>query len=149
YADNDHVLGHELVHVFQYRLAQEMPGGLRNISSIPLWLIERMAEYLSLGRYDPNTAMWLRDAVRRNDIPTLDQLTNDPRYFPYRFGQALWAYIGGRWGDPMVNQLFRAALKNGWNGGLESALGMSADSLSAQWHAALRAQYQPVSGGTS
>lgn len=149
YADNDHVLGHELVHVFQYRLAQEMNGGLRNIAQIPLWLIEGMAEYLSLGRYDPNTAMWLRDAVRRDDIPTLDQLTNDPRYFPYRYGQALWAYIGGRWGDPMVNQLFRAALDKGWNDGLESALGINADTLSAQWHAALRAHYLPVAGRTS
>lgn len=149
YADNDHVLGHELVHVFQYRIAQETNGGLRNIAQIPLWLIEGMAEYLSLGRYDPNTAMWLRDAVRRNDIPTLDQLTNDPRYFPYRYGQALWAYIGGRWGDPMVNQLFRAALEHGWNDGLEAALGISADTLSAQWHAALRAHYLPVAGRTS
>ncbi len=149
YADNDHVLGHELVHVFQYRIAKETKGGLRNMGQIPLWLIEGMAEYLSLGRYDPNTAMWLRDAVRRNDLPTLEQLTNDPRYFPYRYGQALWAYIGGRWGDPMVNQLFRVALEEGWNDGLESALGVSADSLSAQWHAALRAQYASVTVRTS
>jgi len=27
YADNDHVLGHELVHVFQYNIAEGTPGG--------------------------------------------------------------------------------------------------------------------------
>jgi WD40 repeat protein len=149
YADNDHVLGHELVHVFQYRIAASLPGGINNIGQIPLWLIEGMAEYLSLGRNDPNTAMWLRDAARRNDLPTIKQLTNDPRYFPYRYGQALWAYIGGRWGDPMVNQLFRAALREGWEKSLQSQLGMKADSLSAQWHAEIRRQYAGVLGRTA
>jgi Tol biopolymer transport system component len=141
YADNDHVLGHELVHVFQYRLAGETQSGLRSLSQIPLWLIEGMAEYLSLGRDDPNTAMWLRDAARRNDLPTIKQLTEDPRYFPYRYGQALWAYIGGRWGDQMINQLYRAALQQGWEASLRSQLGMSADSLSKAWHAEIRQHY--------
>ncbi|MES2525310.1 MAG: peptidase S9 [Gemmatimonadota bacterium] len=149
YADNDHVLGHELVHVFQYRIAQSTPAGIRAMGQIPLWLIEGMAEYLSIGRNDPNTAMWLRDAARRNDLPTIKQLTNDPRYFPYRYGQALWAYIGGRWGDPMVNTLYRAALREGWERSLQTQLGVSADSLSAQWHAAIRQQYAGVLSRTA
>lgn len=149
YADNDHVLGHEIVHVFQYRMAQTTQAGLRSLSQIPLWLIEGMAEYLSLGREDPNTAMWLRDAVRRNDLPTLRQLTTDRRYFPYRYGQALWAFIGGTWGDQMVNQLFRAALNEGWERSLQSQLQMSADSLSRRWHAAIRAQYGNVANRTA
>src|SRR5687768_9957585 len=93
YFDTHHVLGHELVHVFQYDIAQNMPaggGGAMGLNALPLWLVEGMAEYLSLGRDDSNTAMWLRDAARRNDIPTIKQLTTDPRYFPYRYGQALW-----------------------------------------------------------
>ncbi len=141
YSDNDHVLGHELVHVFQYRIAEASKGGLQSVSNIPLWLIEGMAEYLSVGRDDPNTAMWLRDAVRRSDLPSLQQLTDDPRYFPYRYGQALWAYIGGRWGDEAVPRLYRAALKSGWQRGVQEALGVSVDSLGAQWHAAIRAAY--------
>lgn len=144
YADNDHVLGHELVHVFQYRMAEGINGGSRNIGQIPLWLIEGMAEYLSIGREDANTAMWLRDATRRNDLPSIEQLTNDPSYFPYRYGQALWAYIGGRWGDPMVNQLFRAALKEGWEKALVSQLKLDGDGLSREWHAAIRQQYADV-----
>lgn len=144
YAETDHVLGHELVHVFQYKIAAASKAGLRSIGNIPLWLIEGMAEYLSLGRNDPNTAMWLRDAVRRNDLPTVDQLTRDGRYFPYRYGQALWAYIGGRWGDDAVARVYRAALAKGWSAGVQSELGVSLDSLSSQWHAAIRTGYGPT-----
>jgi len=149
YAEFDHVLGHELVHVFQYRIAAEGRNGLRSLNNIPLWLIEGMAEYLSLGRDDPNTAMWLRDALLRDDLPTLDQLTNDRRYFPYRYGQALWAYVGGTWGDESVNRLYRAALAEGWEKGVTATLGISADSLSKQWHAAIRRAYTPVLAGRS
>src|SRR5512136_1578202 len=63
-SETDHVIGHELVHAFQYDImaqghsdaqrGQEM--GLR----IPLWFIEGMAEYLSIGAVDANTAMWMR-----------------------------------------------------------------------------------------
>ena len=147
YADNDHVLGHELVHVFQYRIAESMKGGLTNIERIPLWLIEGMAEYLSLGREDANTAMWLRDALRRNDLPTIQQLTTNPRYFPYRYGQALWAYIGGTWGDERVARAFRTSLELGPDAGFQRALGMSTDSLSKEWHAAIRREYGPVLAG--
>jgi hypothetical protein len=144
YADFDHVLGHELVHVFQYKIAESSPGGLRSLNDIPLWLIEGMAEYLSVGRHDPNTAMWLRDALRRNDVPTVDQLTRDSRYFPYRYGQALWAFIGGTWGDEAVNEVYRDAVAEGWEGGVKKALGVSVDSLSRLWHASIRSAYGPV-----
>ena len=45
--------------------------------------------------------MWMRDAVRREKFPEIDKL-DDPRYFPYRYGQALMAYIGARFGDEAV-----------------------------------------------
>ena len=77
YADNDHVLGHELVHVFQYNIAEGTPGGgLMRLDALPLWLIEGMAEYFSLGREDPLTAMWMRDAVMREQVPD-DQAADD------------------------------------------------------------------------
>jgi Tol biopolymer transport system component len=140
YAETDHVLGHELVHVFQYRIAQSSSSGPNSLGAIPLWLIEGMAEYLSLGRSDPNTSMWLRDALRRNDLPTIRQL-NSGRYFPYRYGQALWAYIGGTWGDAAVNRVFRAAVSTDWETAFRSILGLTTDSLSKQWHAAIRSHY--------
>ena len=139
YSDNDHVLGHELVHVFQYNIAEGTPGGgLMRLDALPLWLIEGMAEYFSLGREDPLTAMWMRDAVMRNKFPTIKQLTTDPRYFPYRYGQALWAYVGGRWGDRAIVDVYRTALRLGWDNALVRVLGENQDSLSKDWAAANR-----------
>ena len=147
YADNDHVLGHELVHVFQYSVAESGPGGLARLNTLPLWLIEGMAEYFSLGRDNPLTAMWLRDATERDRLPTIRQLNTDPRFFPYRYGQALWAYVGGRWGDRAVVDVYRTSLKVGFEEGIRRVLGVNTDSLSKDWIAATRRAYLPVLDG--
>jgi hypothetical protein len=75
-------------------------------------MVEGMAEYLSVGPKDSHTAMWLRDALLRDDLPTIADLTTSGRYFPYRYGEALWAYIAGTWGDEMVTKLFRESLQH-------------------------------------
>jgi hypothetical protein len=150
YAETDHVLGHELVHVFQYNIAFGGADAGRNapgMNSIPLWVIEGMAEYLSVGREDALTAMWLRDAVRRDDIPTLRQLSTDPRYFPYRYGQAFWAWFAGMFGDPAVERVYRTALRQGWEQGLRTVTGESSDSLSAAWARDLEAYFTPLMVG--
>jgi dipeptidyl aminopeptidase/acylaminoacyl peptidase len=148
YSDEQHVLGHELVHVFQYNIAEGTPGGgLMRLDALPLWLIEGMAEYFSLGRDDPLTAMWMRDAVQRDKFPTIKQLTTDPRFFPYRYGQALWAYVGGRWGDRAIVDVYRTALRLGWDNALVRVLGENQDSLSKDWAAANKAMYLPQLAG--
>ena len=131
YHDNDHVLGHEMVHVFQYDMAKDPKGGRQaGVESLPLWVVEGTAEYFSLGRDDPNTAMWLRDAVLQNHMPTIRQLTNDPRFFPYRYGEALWAYVGGRWSDKTAAETYKAAAKYGFDAGIKRVLGISTDGTS-------------------
>ena len=64
----NHVLGHEMVHAFQYNMILAGDStGLQNLNNLPLWMVEGLAEYLSIGRIDPHTAMWMRDAVM-NDL---------------------------------------------------------------------------------
>jgi hypothetical protein len=113
-ADTDHVIGHELVHAYQYDMttSPNMPPGVNGAERLPLWFIEGMAEYLSIGPIDPNTAMWVRDATRQEKLPSLDDL-DDPKYFPYRWGQAFWAYVGGRWGDEVIPTLLVAGAATG------------------------------------
>ena len=147
YAENDHVLGHEIVHGFQYDIAMTQTGGLQNLGALPLWVIEGMAEYFSVGREDSHTAMWLRDAALRNDLPTINQLTRDTRYFPYRYGQGLWAFVGGRYGDEAIGRLFRVALREGFEAAFQRVLDRSTDSVSKEWHAAVREAYAPVTSG--
>jgi Tol biopolymer transport system component len=148
YASTDHVLGHELVHVFQYDIAatDEDTTGF-HLNAMPLWLIEGMAEYMSVGRHDAHTAMWLRDAVASGKFPTIKQLTTDTRFFPYRFGQALWAYIGGHWGDDKVTELYRVAGHRGFDFAIPRVLGVTTDSLSNMWASAVRSAYLPAMEG--
>ncbi|NJD20619.1 MAG: peptidase S9 [Gemmatimonadetes bacterium] len=148
YWDTDHVLGHELVHAFQYNIAQSRQGGgLQGLYTLPLWLIEGMAEYMSVGRDDPLTAMWIRDAIRRDELPTIKQMTEETKFFPYRFGQALWAYVGGTYGDDAVVQVFRRSLRVGFEGAIEQVLGLPADTLSLRWKEQVSKEYLPLMEG--
>jgi Tol biopolymer transport system component len=156
-ADSDHVLGHELVHAFQYDMLD------RNAGMLPLWFIEGMAEYLSIGPRDVQTAMWLRDAAIEDRLPMIKNL-DDPRYFPYRFGHAFWAYVAGRWGDRTIASIMESLSPTGGiaipdstdpavasqvsAGGRASAVdmielvtNMKQEQLSAEWHAAIRETY--------
>ena len=142
-ADTDHVLGHELVHAFQFDMTgadprdsvRQAPG----ILAFPLWFVEGMAEYLSLGPVDAQTAMWLRDAALREKLPHVKDL-DDPRYFPYRWGHAFWAYVGARYGDRTVASLIRSAANPRFDlVGLARQLGTDPDTLTADWHAAIMA----------
>ena len=148
YADTDHVLGHELVHSFQYDIALSGRDSIRfNLGLIPLWVVEGMAEYLSIGRIDSHTAMWLRDAALRDDIPTAEQLTKSNRYFPYRYGQAFMAYVGGKYGDAAVTNLFKLSGRTGLDSAFVYALGIQSDSLSKEWAQAIKETYLPLAEG--
>jgi Tol biopolymer transport system component len=147
-AETDHVLGHELVHAFQYDIARQRQddGSIRNgLEALPLWFVEGMAEYLSIGHVDAHTAMWIRDAARTPEkLPRINQL-DSPDYFPYRWGQAFWAYVAGRWGDGVVRQMLDEALAGGGPAvAIEHVLGVKHQDLSAQWHQAIAAQYAPA-----
>lgn len=140
--ETNHVIGHELVHAFQYNLGGN--NGMRNkVEKLPLWFIEGMAEYFSLGPDDPFTAMWMRDAALKK-LPNVKDLEN-PKYFPYRYGQALLAYIGGRWGDKKINDLLRYGIYSGdIYTALDTVLHISTDSLSKDWHQAIHTQYDTL-----
>jgi WD40 repeat protein len=149
--ETDHVLGHELVHAFQYDMTGQgkvsstnYPGALR----MPLWFIEGMAEYLSVGPVDPHTSMWLRDASRKEKLPSVRDLSN-PRYFPYRYGQALWAYIAGRYGERVFGEALRriGPRTNDAETVLKEVLGIDDKALSKDWHAAIRDAYAPAVAG--
>jgi hypothetical protein len=155
--ETDHVLGHEVVHAFQF----DMIG-----HGWPLWFMEGMAEYLSLGSVDANTAVWMRDAALADRLPNVTDL-NNPRFFPYRYGQALFAYIGQRYGDRAIPAIMRRLGTRGSRpspgpgaggqtpegrfetaGGdpiraLELALNVDRETLSRQWHESIRTTMLP------
>jgi Tol biopolymer transport system component len=141
-AETDHVLGHELVHAFQFDvIAAAAPGGATQAQAalrLPLWFIEGMAEFLSIGAESTLTAMWMRDATARGDLPAIEKL-DDPRYFPYRYGHAFWAFVAGRYGDAAVARLLRgAANAKSYDDLFGRVLGVDAKQLTEAWHEATR-----------
>jgi Tol biopolymer transport system component len=150
-ADTDHVIGHELVHAFQYDMASAVGPRAANaqngggLERAPLWFIEGLAEYFSIGPVDSLTAMWMRDMIRKKKIPTIKDLRNPYKYFPYRYGQALWAYIGGRYGDLTVAKLMRDVCRGiDYEVALEKTLNIKLDQLSKDWQEALKKDYNPI-----
>jgi hypothetical protein len=149
YRSFEHVLAHEMVHQFQYDVFSRGRAGA-NVQAIaavspPLWLMEGMAEYLSLGSDHKFTDMWLRDAALNGDIPTIEQMTVYPdRFFPYRFGESLMRYIGERWGDQIIGQILEALPNVGVERAFKRELGLSLEELSDDWKDALQKQYLPT-----
>ncbi|GAC1649224.1 MAG: DPP IV N-terminal domain-containing protein [Gemmatimonadaceae bacterium] len=148
YRSFEHVLTHELVHEFQYDIyARGKAGnGLQALqqNDMPLWFAEGMAEYLSIGPNHRLTDAWLRDAGLNGKIPTIEQMTVRPdRFFPYRYGESLWQYIGQRWGDETIGQIMNAMPTMGVERSFKREIGLSLEELSDEWREAMQVKYLP------
>ncbi len=148
YKSFEHVLAHELVHAFQYDIfARGRAGnGLQTLAQVnpPLWFAEGMAEYLSLGPNHILTQSWVRDAALNGSLPTIKEMTDRPDlYFPYRYGEALWEYIGGRWGDDVIGEIMNSAPNVGIERAFRRELGLSLEELSDEWRDAMQVKHLP------
>jgi hypothetical protein len=144
----ERVLAHELVHEFQFDIfARGKAGGnLQTLNQLdpPLWFMEGMAEYLSIGPVHPLTASWLRDAAVNGNLPTIEQMTERPdRYFPYRYGEGLWEYVGERWGDAAIGEILQNATTLGIARAFQRQLGLTLHELSDDWRESVNAKYLP------
>lgn len=147
YADFEHVLQHEMVHAFQYDVFSRgrAGAGFQTINAInpPLWFMEGMAEYLSIGPVDPHTSMWMRDAAIHGNMPTIEQMTYDGRFFPYRYGHSLWAYVGQKWGDESIGAVLQGTMSGGIDHAFQRVLGINLEQLGDEWVEAVQNTYLP------
>jgi len=144
----EHVLAHEMVHEFQYDIFARGKAGanLQTLAQVdpPLWFIEGQAEYLTTGPGHPLTSSWLRDAAVNGNIPSIEQMTERPdKYFPYRYGQALWEYVGERWGDAAIGEILQNSTTLGVARAIQRQLGLTLHELSDDWREAINAKYLP------
>ena len=140
-----HVIGHELVHAFQYHtLLGHDSATYENINNLPLWMIEGMAEYLSIGKKDAYTAMWMRDAYYNKNIPTIRDLTETNKYFPYRYGEAFWSFIGSTYGDTVIVPFFKNVARFGLEYGIRRTFGYDDKTLSNLWKNSIATAYKPL-----
>ncbi len=149
--ETDHVLGHELVHVFQYYMFQSEDSiSYQNLQNVPLWMVEGLAEYLSIGTKDNQTAMWMRDAVITDDVPSIKDMTRRMNeYFPYRYGHAFWAFLTGKYGDGVIRPFFYNTAKYGMDRASKNLFGMETDSLSKLWKQSVKETYKPYIADSS
>jgi Tol biopolymer transport system component len=144
----EHVLTHEMVHEFQYDIFSRGKAGA-NVQTLnqvnpPDWFMEGMAEYLSIGPDHKLTTTWLRDAAVNGNLPTIEQMTERPdKYFPYRYGEALWEYVGERWGDAAIGEILQNVTTLGVARAFQRQLGLTLHELSDEWREAVNAKYLP------
>ncbi len=144
-AQTDHVIGHELVHVFHFHaLFVDDSLGLNSLQNLPLWLVEGMAEYMSIGSVDTHTAMIMRDAIHQDDFPDLREMSRNYRYNPYRYGHAFVAFFSRVWGDTLITPLYRKTARIGYDRAMERVLGLSARTVSQLWRQSYDVHYGPL-----
>ena len=148
YGSFEQVLTHEMVHEFQYDIyARGKAGaGLQTLQqqAMPYWFAEGMAEYLSLGPGDPFANTIMRDAALNGRLPTIEQMTMRPDlYNPYDIGQALWEYVGDRWGDEVIGAILQAAPNVGVERAFRRELGKSLEDLGDEWKEAMQVKHLP------
>ncbi len=148
YRSFEHVLAHEMVHAFQFDIFSRGRAGanLQTLAQVnpPLWYMEGMAEFLSLGYDHPQTDSWIRDAAINGNLPSVKQMTERPdQYFPYRFGFSLWQYVGQRWGDQAVGEIMNAVPNLGIERAFKRELGLSLEELSDEWKEAMQLKHLP------
>jgi Tol biopolymer transport system component len=132
-AETDRVLGHELVHAFQFDIARRYGGG----TAQPLWFVEGMAEYLARGSADAEAGLWLRDVVRSDRLPR-KQSDAARQLSPYQYGHAFWSYLGHRFGDEVVEKALKPDKKHRrLPDRMRFATGMDLDTLHADWRASV------------
>lgn len=132
YREFNHVLVHELVHAFQYDIMFGKQSNSR--FNPPLWFVEGMAEYLSIGLTN-TTRMWVRDGFEHDHLLTVDKLNSTFDIRVYRLGESLWHYIGENYGKPMVGVIFKEAARTGnVEMALKKNLGKKPKELTEAWH---------------
>jgi hypothetical protein len=71
-------------------------------------------QILKTERFDiyfyPEEREGVEIAGRMDKLPGIDDL-NDPDYFPYRWGQAFWAYVAGTWGDDVIGWMLAVCFR--------------------------------------
>ncbi|MEE4176416.1 MAG: hypothetical protein V2I46_02790 [Bacteroides sp.] len=144
-AQTDHVIGHELTHVFHYRAVFENDSlSMNNMRNLPLWLVEGMAEYFSIGSIDPNTSMIMRDAIHQDEFPTLKEMTRNYQFNPYRYGHSFVSFFGRTWGDSLISVLYSETAKFGYERALERVVGLSETTVGNLWKNSLVNHYTPL-----
>jgi hypothetical protein len=146
-AQFEHVIRHELVHVFMTsKLAQVLRDRRKPADRLPpLWFVEGLAEYWST-EWDTQADMMVRDAVLNDYIVGL---SNIERYYGsflmYKLGQNAVQFIAEEFGEEAVLLL----LENFWRSSsfsdvMKETVGLNYREFDERWLYHLKKKYYPL-----
>jgi hypothetical protein len=147
YDDLHHVIGHELAHIFEFRMfyrsrLSSLLGAIEEFS-IPLWVLEGFAEYQS-GWVNVEGELFMRDLVLSDKLVPLPRLSDGMGYLVYREGESFFHWVESRYGRRKVHEfLTTLASKRNVDAAFEAAFGSSIEKVSGQWERYLKTRYWP------
>jgi len=149
YFDFEHVIVHELVHVFTIAKLDEVmrrQGAVR-FTGPPLWFIEGLAEYWSED-WDTEADMIVKDMVLRGDILAIPEFWQVyGTYFMYKLGQSVCKFISENYGPDKLLLIFENWPKGrNFDEVARVTLGKKPKKLSEEWHYWLMKKYYPELG---
>lgn len=147
YDDLHHVIGHELVHIFEFRMffrsrLASLLGAVDEFS-IPLWVLEGFAEYQS-GWVNVESELFMRDLVTAGKLVSLPDLHDGMGYLVYREGESFFRWVDERYGRRKVHEFMSTlASKRNVDAAFQSAFGASIEKVSERWERSLKLKYWP------
>ncbi len=147
YADFDHVIRHELVHVFMLSKLSSVQRGQRTTRTglPPLWFVEGLAEHWSTS-WNTQGDMLVRDMVVSGRILGIEDFRKVwGTFYMYKFGQSVCEFIEKEYGADKITMI----LENWWKGKrlrdvVFLTLGVTLDEVSRKWVYSLKKKYYPL-----
>ncbi|MFQ5500135.1 MAG: hypothetical protein ACE5FH_10745, partial [Candidatus Zixiibacteriota bacterium] len=146
YHDFDHVIRHELVHVFTIDKLDSVLKRRTRAKAFwpPLWFIEGLAECWSKPR-DTEADMVVKDMVVNGQLFTIPNLGRiRGTYFMYKLGESICRFIDSAYGQDKLVRLF-----DNWHKGrdfrqvVKITLGESLEEVSRKWEYSLKKEFYP------
>lgn len=146
YHDFEHVITHEMVHVFQIAKLEHVVSRQTTIrfEAPPLWFTEGLAEFWSKP-WDTEADLVVKDMVLTNRLPSIEQLyVLSGTYYMYKLGESICTFIDSAYGSDKLILIYENWAKGkNFEEVIRVSLGEPLSDLSRKWQYALRKRYYP------
>ncbi len=142
-----HVVRHELVHVFTHlKIARAVrEAGRWDVPSFPLWFIEGLAEWWSIG-WDSEAELIIRDAVLRDYLYPLNSYElSQSGYLLYKEGQSFLRFFEQNYTADRLRKLMETYWQfNSLDEVLKYITGKNLPALMDEWRLSLKQEFSAV-----
>ncbi len=146
YRDFDHVIRHELVHVFMISKLKHVTSRRTRLKYQypPLWFTEGLAEFWSKD-WDTEADMITKDMVLNNMFFPIERLYMvRGSFYMYKLGESICHFIDSTYGADKLTKIFDNWHKGkNFNEVITATLGDNLSQLSQKWEYSLKKKYYP------